>query len=278
MDDFYQHIFNKHKNLEYVPSNKEIAGWAHALIRLLYPEQSKIQFSSIDEIKAQLKSLEEQLIKVMTLTAACSDCNIPEKAAHFFRQIPGLYEMLNTDISAMLDGDPAAKSEFEVIRAYPGFYAISFYRLAHALLLLEIPVLPRILTEYAHSKTGIDIHPGAIIGDHFFIDHGTGIVIGETAILGNHVKLYQGVTLGALSVEKEMASVKRHPTVGDHVVIYSGATILGGDTEIGAHSIIGGNVWLTKSVPAQSIVFHTPRIKVLERKKSSLPPAPEELS
>lgn len=269
MRDFYQHIFNKHRDLEFVPSNKEIAGWALSLIRILFPEQSKTQFYSVDEIKTQLTALESQLVKIMEVTSACSDCNIEEKAASFFKQVPDMYNLLNTDVDAILNGDPAAKSEFEVIRAYPGFYAISFYRLAHALLKLDIPLLPRILTEYAHSKTGIDIHPGAVIGDHFFIDHGTGVVIGETAILGDHVKLYQGVTLGALSVEKEMASIKRHPTVGDYVIIYSGATILGGDTEIGSHSIIGGNVWLTKSVPPQSIVFHSPQIKVQERRKST---------
>ena len=202
----------------------------------------------------------------MDATRACDHCNNTEKAANFFKKLPELYRVLNTDVTAILEGDPAAKSEFEVIRAYPGFFAICFYRVAHALLQLDIPLLPRILTEYAHSRTGIDIHPGATIGEYLYIDHGTGIVIGETAEIGHHVKLYQGVTLGALSVEKSMASVKRHPTVSDHVVIYSGATILGGDTEIGENSIIGGNVWLTKSVPPGSIVYHDPQFKVFERK------------
>ncbi|HET6766244.1 MAG TPA: serine O-acetyltransferase EpsC, partial [Chitinophagaceae bacterium] len=172
------------------------------------------------------------------------------------------------DIEALLAGDPAARTRFEIVRAYPGFYAISFYRIAHALIDLDIPLLPRIITEYAHSKTGIDIHPAAEIGEHFFIDHGTGIVIGETTIIGDHVKLYQGVTLGALSVDKALASVKRHPTVEDHVIIYSGATILGGDTVIGHNSIIGGNVWLTKSIPSCSTVYHRPDIEVVEQIKS----------
>ncbi|KAA8481879.1 serine O-acetyltransferase [Arcticibacter tournemirensis] len=264
--DFYKHIFDKHQDIEAVPSNKEIATWALGLIRLLFPEQSKRLFHSVKEIEDELESSEVQLRKIMDSTGACHNCDNKEKAAKFFNDIPELYRLLNTDVAAILDGDPAAKSEFEVIRAYPGFYAISFYRVANALFLLEIPLLPRILTEYAHSKTGIDIHPGAQISEYLYIDHGTGIVIGETAQIGHHVKLYQGVTLGALSVEKSMASVKRHPTVGDHVVIYSGATILGGDTEIGSHSIIGGNVWLTKSVPAGSVVYHESQIKVLERK------------
>jgi serine O-acetyltransferase len=177
-----------------------------------------------------------------------------------------MYRILNTDIDAILEGDPAARTRFEIIRAYPGFYAISFYRIAHKLADLEIPLLPRILTEYAHSKTGIDIHPGAEIGEHFCIDHGTGIVIGETTIIGNHVKIYQGVTLGALSVDKAMSFIKRHPTVEDYVVIYSGATILGGDTIIGHYSIIGGNVWLTKSVPPYSTVYHKSEIEVVDQK------------
>ena len=145
----------------------------------------------------------------------------------FFSQLPGLYQLLNTDIQAIFRGDPAARSEFEVVRTYPGFFAISFYRLAHSLFKHDVPLLPRILTEYAHSKTGIDIHPAAEIGAYFYIDHGTGIVIGESCIIGKHVKLYQGVTLGSLSVAKSMAFTKRHPTVEDNVVIYSGATITG---------------------------------------------------
>ena len=152
------------------------------------------------------------------------------------------------------------------INQFRTFYAICFYRIAHNLLKLDIPLIPRIITEYAHSKTGIDIHPGAEIGEHFFIDHGTGIVIGETCIVGDYVKLYQGVTLGALSVDKSMAYIKRHPTVEDHVIIYSGATILGGETTIGHHSIIGGNVWLTKSIPPGSLVYHNPEITVVEGK------------
>ena len=267
--DFYQHIFDKHQQIEAVPSNKEIAGWALRLIRLLYPEQSKQTFSSVLEIQTELAHLQTELCNIMEATKACQNCNNEDKAFQFFSNLPALYDLLNTDIQAILAGDPAATSEFEIIRAYPGFYAISFYRLAHALVKLDVPLIPRILTEYAHSRTGIDIHPGAQIGEYLYIDHGTGIVIGETAIIGNHVKFYQGVTLGALSVDKSMTSVKRHPTVEDNVVIYAGATILGGGTVIGHNSVIGGNVWLTKSVPPYSTVYHESKAKVVERQVKS---------
>jgi serine O-acetyltransferase len=262
--DFFQHIFQKQQQREAVPGNEVIADWALRLICLLYPEKSTCQYEHPAEIEAAFQKLEQELLQLFYATKACSDCDIHAKARHFFESVPELYRVLNTDIQAILEGDPAAHSEFEIIRAYPGFYAICFYRIAHALVQLEIPLLPRILTEHAHSQTGIDIHPAARIGEYLCIDHGTGIVIGETTIIGHHVKIYQGVTLGAMSVEKNMAFTKRHPTVEDHVVLYSGATILGGDTTIGHHSIIGGNVWLTRSVPPGSTVYHTPELKVVE--------------
>lgn len=265
MNDFFKHLYEKHKNTEPVPPTKEIAAWALRLIRLLFPEQTKEYFTSAEEIEIHFKNLELDLRNILLTTYQCKSCNAESKANIFFGAIPSIYKTLKTDIQAIINGDPAAKSEFEVIRAYPGFYAISFYRIAHQLHLLDIPLLPRILTEYAHSKTGIDIHPGAKIDEYFYIDHGTGVVIGETAEIGKNVKIYQGVTLGALSVEKGLALTKRHPTVEDNVVIYSGATILGGNTVIGHSSIIGGNVWLTKSVPAFSTVYHKPEIKVVER-------------
>lgn len=263
--EFYQTILRNQLQTIAVPPNEQIAGWVLNLICLLFPEKSDCVVQSLPEIEEKFSQLKSELIHLLDTTSECAECNHPEKADQFFNQLPELYRKLNTDISALLDGDPAAKSRFEVIRAYPGFYAISFYRTAHALLELSIPLLPRIITEYAHSKTGIDIHPAAEIGEHFFIDHGTGIVIGETTVIGNYVKLYQGVTLGALSVDKSMASVKRHPTVEDHVIIYSGATILGGETVIGHHSIVGGNVWLTKSIPPHSTVYHRPDIEVVEQ-------------
>ena len=177
---------------------------------------------------------------------------------------------LETDIEAAYEGDPAATSRMEVVMAYPGLYAVTVHRLAHELYVLKVPVIPRIMSEYAHSRTGIDIHPGATIGERFFIDHGTGVVIGETTVIGRNVKLYQGVTLGALSFPKDektgmlMKGHKRHPNVEDNVVIYAGATILGGDTTIGHDSEIGGNVWLMDSIPPFSRVYNQtpfPRIK-----------------
>ncbi|MBQ7477419.1 MAG: serine acetyltransferase [Selenomonadaceae bacterium] len=168
----------------------------------------------------------------------------------FLKAIPEVRDYIETDVQATMDGDPAAYSEDEVISSYPGIYAITVHRLAHVLYRLGVPVLPRIMSEYAHSRTGIDIHPGATIGKSFFIDHGTGIVIGETTTIGNHVKIYQGVTLGALSTKggRRLKSLKRHPTIEDHVTIYSGASILGGNTIIGEGAVIGGNAFVTKSV------------------------------
>ncbi len=265
-DEFFEHLFSRQKQKEIVPSNELIAAWAAKVIGLLFPEQSMIYYNSAEEIVTEYRSLQNDLLNILNATCACRDCNNEAVTEKFFEALPELYRLLNTDIQSLIDGDPAARVEFEVIRAYPGFYALCFYRMAHQLFQLEVPLLPRILTEHAHSKTGIDIHPGARIGEHFFIDHGTGIVIGETTIIGNHVKLYQGVTLGALSVEKTMSGKKRHPTVEDNVLIYSGATILGGDTVIGHHSVIGGNVWLTKSVPPGTLVYHRPDITVLEGK------------
>lgn len=174
----------------------------------------------------------------------------------FFRRIPKIREFLETDLEAFYDGDPAAENLDEIILCYPGFYAISVFRMAHELYTMGVPMLPRIMTEYAHGQTGIDINPGATIGKYFFIDHGTGIVIGETTTIGEHVKIYQGVTLGALSTRggRKLQNKKRHPTIEDHVTIYSGASILGGDTVIGKGSIIGGNVFITSSVEAETRV------------------------
>ena len=174
----------------------------------------------------------------------------------FIELIPELRRKLRLDVEAAMRGDPAAQSREEVILAYPGIEAVLVYRLAHVLWERGVPLLPRMMTEWAHGRTGIDIHPGANIGDYFFIDHATGVVIGETTIIGNRVKIYQGVTIGALSVKKEEANKKRHPTIEDDVTIYAGATILGGETTIGHGSVIGGNVWITSSVPPQSRVFY----------------------
>jgi len=184
--------------------------------------------------------------------------------------MPAIREQIDQDVTAMFEGDPAAKSRSEVIRTYPGFYAIAAYRIAHALHKLGVHGLPRTITEHAHSKTGIDIHPAASVGSHFCIDHGTGVVIGETTVIGNHVKIYQGVTLGALSVSKDDAEKKRHPTIEDHVVLYAGATILGGDTVIGHNSTIGGNVWLTRSVPPHSRVYYQAKMYHVDKDETDM--------
>jgi len=261
-------IFQKQSQIEAVPSNKEITGWATSLIQILFPEQKNQAFPSIHSIDSLLKQYEMSLVSILNRTKSCEHCDNERIAAEFFLGLEEIYRILYTDVETILNGDPAAKSEFEIIRTYPGFLAISFYRIAHKLLTLEVPLIPRILTEFAHSKTGIDIHPGAEIGESLFIDHGTGTVIGESTIIGNNVKLYQGVTLGALSISKNMAHKKRHPTIEDNVVIYSGATILGGSTIIGHDSTIGGNVWLTQSVPAFSKVYHISNVQVSDIKQT----------
>jgi serine O-acetyltransferase len=186
-------------------------------------------------------------------------------ALEVLRTVPEIRATLAADVEAAYEGDPAAKSHDEIIFSYPGMYALTVYRLAHQLHRLEVPLLPRMMTEYAHSHTGIDIHPGALIGERFVIDHGTGVVIGETTQIGNNVRIYQGVTLGALSLPREMVSElrqkKRHPTIEDNVIIYSGATILGGKTVIGANTTIGGNVWVTESVPANTrVMLESPKL------------------
>ncbi|MEN1785105.1 MAG: serine O-acetyltransferase EpsC [Bacteroidota bacterium] len=177
-------------------------------------------------------------------------------------QLPHILDLLNADAAAIRDCDPASLSIEEVYLAYPGFHAIAVYRLAHALYTTGFPLVPRLMTEYAHRLTGVDIHPGAQIGKSFFIDHATGVVIGETAVIKDHVKVYQGVTLGALYVKKSLQNTKRHPTIESHVTIYANATILGGKTVIGENTTVGGNAWITASVPPNSTVFHTPEINI----------------
>lgn len=206
----------------------------------------------------------------------CGRCRRQAEQAvtRLLEQLPAIHRTLQRDILAAYEGDPAARSTMEVVMSYPGFYAVVVHRLAHVLYTERVPLIPRMMSEHAHAVTGIDIHPGALIGEGFFIDHGTGVVIGETCKIGRHVKLYQGVTLGALSFEKDaqgrlIKGIKRHPNVEDHVVIYAGATILGGQTTIGAHSIIGGNVWLTHSVPPYSIVYNQQPQPLIRRRRSA---------
>ena len=232
-----------------------------------YVESANIEYhigDLIDSIHARLTQEIYRSVRPECANKAdsCGHCNeiAEEQSLTFLRKMPGLRSQLSEDVQAAYDGDPAAKSIDEVIFSYPAIFAITIFRLAHELNLQGIPLLPRMMTEHAHSITGIDIHPGATIGTGFFIDHGTGVVIGETTILGNRVKLYQGVTLGALSFAKDdegrmVRGKKRHPTIEDDVVIYAGATILGGNTVIGRGSVIGGNVWLTRSVPPHTRVI-----------------------
>jgi len=202
---------------------------------------------------------------------SCKECDLVarQEAGKFIKKLPELRKILAFDVEATYTGDPAAKSKEEIIFCYPGLKAITIYRIAHELLLQKIPMIPRIMTEYAHSITGADIHPGAKIENYFFIDHATGVVIGETAEIGNNVRIYQSVTLGALSFPKDangniIRNIKRHPTIEDEVIIYSNATILGGKTVIGKGSIIGGNVWITSSIPAYTkVILETPKQRVI---------------
>ena len=273
-----------------LPGAAQVAVTLRHLFSLLYPgchgahsvphERCHMH---IERLFAQIADeLEEQIFQVLLYRneearkrgdAADDDaCRQEAKVAveAFMAGLPQIRKTLKEDIEAAYEGDPAAMSRMEVVMAYPGLQAITVHRLAHALHVLKVPILPRVMSELAHSRTGIDIHPGATIGEHFFIDHGTGVVIGETTVIGRNVKLYQGVTLGALSFPKDeatgmlMKGHKRHPNVEDNVVIYAGATILGGETTIGHDSEIGGNVWLMDSIPPYSRVYNqtpSPRIR-----------------
>jgi len=224
------------------------------ILAVLFPHFCRERYFTAHEIEARLALLERDL-KRMIAPLLTDAAVTPDAVGHAFSEaLPGIHQRLLLDAEAINAGDPAAESLDEVILAYPGFSAIAIHRLAHELHGLRVPIFPRLLSELAHQMTGIDIHPGATIGTSFAIDHGTGIVIGESSVIGNNVKIYQGVTLGALSVKKSLARSKRHPTIEDNVVIYAQAVILGGDTIVGHDSVIGGNVWLTESVPPHSYV------------------------
>ena len=251
-NNFLQNIYQQHQQCNQCPSREDVSDYFDELLGLLFPNYSNRPIDSLAELENLFDKSKARLLSLINKeTADASD-----KVNVLYNALPDIYAQLQEDVTAIYEGDPASVSREEVIRTYPGFYAIAAYRIAHQLLKLGVPLVPRSITEYAHSKTGIDIHPAASIGSRFCIDHGTGVVIGETTKIGNDVKLYQGVTLGALSVEKELANTKRHPTIGDRVVIYAGATVLGGSTTIGDDSIIGGNVWLTESVPAATQVYY----------------------
>ncbi len=250
-----------------IPSQEEIIAIVDQARRILFPgyfTRTKLHASNLEYyIGKQTTDLYDKISEQITMairhdcrrnSLPCTNCEAQshKKALTFIEALPKVAALLATDIRAALEGDPAIKSPDEVIFCYPGLLATLIYRLAHQLFLLDVPVVPRIMTEYAHNQTGIDIHPGATIGPGFFIDHGTGVVIGETTIIGQNVRIYQGVTLGALSLPRDagekLRDKKRHPTIEDNVIIYSNTTILGGQTIIGEGSIIGGNIWLTESV------------------------------
>ena len=242
------------------PDKEVITDVIQKLLRIVYPGYSRDKSYRMYNAKHNLSMLIEDVMfnlnrQVLLVLQAQGEGNAEEKAQQicldFFGQIPQVRSLVQTDVQAAYDGDPAATSKDEVIFCYPGLFAITVYRLAHVLYSLGVPMIPRIMTEHAHGVTGIDIHPGATIGAYFFIDHGTGIVIGETTVIGEHVKIYQGVTLGGLTTRggQSLRGQKRHPTIEDNVTIYAGASVLGGETVIGRDSVIGSNAFITKSIP-----------------------------
>ena len=253
---FTQKIFQKHKDCTKCPSTLLIPQFFTDLLGILFPNFASTPVVDFVEFETRIQNIKFELMQILSRDGTEEYVDATAQSNEFFKVLPEVYNKIQKDIDAMFEGDPAAKTREEVIRSYPGFYAIAAYRVANALSKIGVNTIPRMITEHAHGRTGIDIHPNANIGDYFCIDHGTGVVIGETTTIGNHVKIYQGVTLGALSVNKEDAKVKRHPSIEDHVVIYAGATILGGNTVIGKNSIVGGNVWLTKSIPPNSKVYY----------------------
>ena len=242
--------------------------------RLIFPayygEAALMSLAPEDYAALLLERIEKQLFSQIALALPEEqELQAQELAAEMVTRLPKIAQKVQLDLEATFDGDPAAGSREEILFSYPGLFAILVYRVAHELYQMKVPILPRMMSEYAHSHTGIDIHPGAQIGAHFFIDHGTGIVVGETTVIGENVKLYQGVTLGALSPRKGHASLpgKRHPTVGSDVTIYSGASILGGETTIGDHAVVGGNAFLTDSVAEDTqVVIRTPEPIYRERR------------
>ena len=243
---------------KHFPDKKAVERTVKAIYTLLFPPGEKVT----DELPAyQSGTITLSLNSILEGRVE----NKKESLTMFIESLPLVKKTLMNDARFILESDPAATELIEVIAVYPGFFAIFCYRIAHVLKNLNVTLVPRMITEYAHKSTGIDIHPGAEIGTPFSIDHGTGIVIGETTIIGKNVKLYQGVTLGALSVEKDKASSKRHPTIEDNVILYAGCTILGGNTIVGTNSIIGGNVWLTESVQPYSVVYHKSEIIVRDK-------------
>jgi serine O-acetyltransferase len=268
------HGLVNHAGNENLPSRDSIEDILTGLDELVFPgfrefgalDNSSLRLSTAEKVYHLARELIGEVEKSIAFSSRLEDASCGRDGCHaaaellvdeFFEELPRIRSVLALDLEAAFTGDPAAKNTSEVILSYPGFEAITVHRIAHFFWIREVPLIPRIMSELIHGRTGIDIHPGAEIGESFFIDHGTGVVIGETTVIGKNVKLYQGVTLGALSVRKEEGNQKRHPTIEDNVTIYSGATILGGNTVIGQGSTIGGNVWITESVPPGTMVYTT---------------------
>jgi serine O-acetyltransferase len=255
-----------------LPNRESISDILGGLEELIFPgfrengelDHNNLRLTTAEMVNRLARELIREVEKSISFSARNGNFSCGSGGCHaaaelivenFFEELPRIRQSLALDMKAAFAGDPAAKSFEEVIVSYPGFAAITVYRLAHFLWTAQVPLIPRMMSEFVHGRTGIDIHPGAEIGESFFIDHGTGVVIGETTVIGKNVKIYQGVTLGALSVKKEEGDHKRHPTIEDDVTIYSNATILGGDTVIGRGSVIGGNVWITSSVPPETMIY-----------------------
>jgi serine O-acetyltransferase len=257
---FIEHLYRIHKaEWEATPSYRQAVDWLSDLFEFLFPNN---RLNKLSIYEGQLKKNQIDLENILLSYLDSSTNNIDEVIYRFYASLEEIYQNLRLDATKTHDEDPAASSIHEVIVSYPGFYATAVYRIANRLSQLAVPILPRILSEHAHGKTGVDIHPNAQIDVPFFIDHGTGIVIGATSIIGKNVSIYQGVTLGASQVSKDLSETKRHPTVEDNVKIYARSTILGGRTVIGHDSIIGGSVFLTKSVAPYSSVFNTHQLRI----------------
>ncbi|HET8858350.1 serine O-acetyltransferase EpsC [Marivirga sp.] len=266
--DFFNNLYQEHQNAMGCPSPDSIISFYESLLGFIFPDYGNEKIANRADLENKYLKLKAEWHNLLEKRCENLRSKYPGEEELLFNSLAKIKEALEKDITAIYEGDPAAKSRLEVVKTYPGFKAIAAYRIAHCIYTAGYVLIARIISEHAHSKTGVDIHPGANIGEHFCIDHGTGIVIGETTDIGEYVKIYQGVTLGATSVRKENASQKRHPTIGNHVVIYANATILGGKTSIGDHCIIGGNSWITKSLESHSRLYYDSENKHL--RKSSL--------
>lgn len=264
-EEFLDHLFKEHQNAMGCPSPDSIISFYESLLGFLFPDYGNEKIDDKSKLEAKYAQLKTDWHELLEKRCKNLQKKYPGEEEVLFNDLTKIKTALEKDITAIYEGDPAAKSRLEVIKTYPGFKAIAAHRIAHCIYNAGYVLIARMISEHAHSKTGVDIHPAAKIGENFCIDHATGIVIGETTDIGNNVKIYQGVTLGATSVRKEDASQKRHPTIGNNVVIYANATILGGKTFIGDNCIIGGNSWITKSLEPNSRLYYDSENKHLRK-------------